>query len=662
VLNEEHHVYLVQHTMTSKTYVKKIRSLYNQDVYKQLSEHPVVGVPRIHEFIEKDGNLFVFEEYISGTDLASLIKENGYLSEKDSVKYVAMLCDILIRLHSIEPPIIHRDIKPSNIMLTEDNRIILLDLNSAKNAVPGQKQDTVLLGTHGFAAPEQYGFGSSNIQTDLYAVGVLIKYLMGNADKETCSKNLAAIIEKCTRLEPDKRYSSAYELKEALLKCLEPQKRRRLPAIIVSCCVLITILTIVVIIQNKNNTSNIQPEDLHNNDNHNNPADSSSPTHVPSLSPTLSPSPTPTQIPSLSPTQAPSPSPTQTPSPSPTQVPSLSPTQAPSPSPTQVPSPTPTSTPVTPTEGAPVTVSSTPTPIPTITTLPVDDGLNLHSPVGTYEGDDHEKLVIADTGLAYYYCYDASYTEVECPWTLSNNIITISLSIMHCDISAEVKDDFSELIFRTDSLNWNTEVFQKISSNANDYILDPPPSPVKNVRVLSSGEKYIVYDNIGFTIPKQFAVFDHNQFVFPNKLLQTMISDESDFTFFLDSDIGNEDPADRFLAYIIAMQCIGNIDTVKQDPKEYAKSFMSSFLDSVQITYTENITIAGRESLLICVSGLLNSGYGGLSSNITTGYWVIIPTSDENNIICIQMLQRIGTKHNDDECFRYVLEHAVPIK
>jgi serine/threonine protein kinase len=275
VLNEEHHVYLVQHTMTSKTYVKKIRSLYNQDVYKQLSEHPVVGVPRIHDYIEKDGNLFVIEEYISGTDLASLIKENGYLSEKDSVKYAAMLCDILIRLHSMEPPIIHRDIKPSNIMLTEDNRIILLDLNSAKNALPGQKQDTVLLGTHGFAAPEQYGFGASNIQTDLYAVGVLIKYLMGNTDKVSYSNELAAIIEKCTRLEPDKRYSSASELKEALLKCLEPQKRRRLPAIIVSCCVLITILTIVVIIQNKNNTSNIQPDDLHNNDNHNNPADSS---------------------------------------------------------------------------------------------------------------------------------------------------------------------------------------------------------------------------------------------------------------------------------------------------------------------------------------------------------------------------------------------------
>ncbi len=606
VLNEEHHVYLVQHTMTSKTYVKKIRSLYNQDVYKQLSEHPVVGVPRIHDYIEKDGNLFVFEEYISGTDLASLIKENGYLSEKESVKYATMLCDILIRLHSMEPPIIHRDIKPSNIMLTEDNRIILLDLNSAKNAVPGQKQDTVLLGTHGFAAPEQYGFGASNIQTDLYAVGVLIKYLMGNTDKVSYSNELAAIIEKCTRLEPEKRYSSASELKEALLECLGTKKRRYLPAIIVSYCILVAILAIVIIILNSKNNSDKQLEEPQNKDNLNNLTDSSSPT--------------------------------------------------------QILSPSPSSNPATPTGVAPVTISSTPTPIPTITTLPVDDGLNLSSPIGTYEGNDREKLVIADTGLAYYYCYDASYTEVECPWTLSDNTITISLSIMHCDISAEPKDDFSELIFRTDSLNWNTEVFKKISSNANDYILDPPPSPVKNVIVLRSGEKYIVYDNIGFTIPKQFAVFDHKQFVFPNKLLQTMISDESDFTFFLDSDIGNEDPADRFLAYIIAMQCIGNIDTVKQNPKEYAKSFMSSFLDSVQITYTENITIAGRESLLISVSGLLNSGYGRLSSNITTGYWVIIPTSDENNIICIQMLQRIGTKHNDDECFRYVLEHAAPIE
>ena len=52
VLDNDHGVYLVQHTESSKTYVKKIRSLYNPDVYKQLYEHPVIGVPKIQEFIK----------------------------------------------------------------------------------------------------------------------------------------------------------------------------------------------------------------------------------------------------------------------------------------------------------------------------------------------------------------------------------------------------------------------------------------------------------------------------------------------------------------------------------------------------------------------------------------------------------------------------------
>ena len=72
-------------------------------------------------------------------------------------------------------PIIHRDIKPSNIMITEQNHVVLLDFNAAKLYTNASTNDTVLLGTKGYAAPEQYGFGSSSPQTDIYAIGVLIK-------------------------------------------------------------------------------------------------------------------------------------------------------------------------------------------------------------------------------------------------------------------------------------------------------------------------------------------------------------------------------------------------------------------------------------------------------------------------------------------------------
>lgn len=73
-----------------------------------------------------------------------------------------MLCNILNALHSMTPPIIHRDIKPSNIIITSYNYAMLLDFNAAKQFSGQNESDTVLIGTPGYAAPEQYGFGSSS--------------------------------------------------------------------------------------------------------------------------------------------------------------------------------------------------------------------------------------------------------------------------------------------------------------------------------------------------------------------------------------------------------------------------------------------------------------------------------------------------------------------
>lgn len=66
------------------------------------------------------------------------------------------------RNQSFTPPIVHRDIKPSNIILTEDGRIVLIDLNAARLDDKNRSHDTQLIGTAGFAAPEQYGFAASS--------------------------------------------------------------------------------------------------------------------------------------------------------------------------------------------------------------------------------------------------------------------------------------------------------------------------------------------------------------------------------------------------------------------------------------------------------------------------------------------------------------------
>ena len=128
------------------------------------------------------------------------------------------VCDILIALHSGDQPIIHSDIKPSNVMVTEDDRLYLIDLNAARIMTKEKSRDTRLLGTEGFAAPEQFGFGESTPLSDIFAVGNFMNVLLtGDTNADSLPQNkLKPVIQKCLELNPKDRYASALQLKKAL--------------------------------------------------------------------------------------------------------------------------------------------------------------------------------------------------------------------------------------------------------------------------------------------------------------------------------------------------------------------------------------------------------------------------------------------------------------
>ncbi len=217
-LNEKHGVFLARDEASDRMCVKKILKTYNADVYERLRSSNIKGLPEIYHMEENNDELTVIEEYISGETVDSILKKKGAIPV-DQVRQIAMkLCDILISLHSLTPPVIHRDIKPSNVMVIPMGEVKLLDLNAAKLEDTDKTEDTVLLGTYGYAAPEQYGFGSSTIQTDIYAVGMLMNtMLLGDYSKEIVKDCiLSGIIEKCVMMRPEDRYKSAEELRSAL--------------------------------------------------------------------------------------------------------------------------------------------------------------------------------------------------------------------------------------------------------------------------------------------------------------------------------------------------------------------------------------------------------------------------------------------------------------
>ncbi|MDO5486555.1 MAG: serine/threonine-protein kinase, partial [Sarcina sp.] len=214
----EHGVTLVQDTTSGIVYVKKILTIYNAEVYRTLKNHPVPGIPEIIEMIEEDDRLIVIEEYIGGQTLRAILDNGNLFPEEEAVRIVEQVCVIINDLHSADPPIIHRDIKPSNIICTPDGSIRLLDMNAARKVVTGKSEDTQLIGTVGYAAPEQFGFGASTVQTDIYAIGVLLCELMtGVLPKERIPRGrIGRIIRKCTRLDPKDRYKSVRDLLDAL--------------------------------------------------------------------------------------------------------------------------------------------------------------------------------------------------------------------------------------------------------------------------------------------------------------------------------------------------------------------------------------------------------------------------------------------------------------
>lgn len=169
-------------------------------------------------------------EYIPGKSLAKARRERSF-TDREIVQIGIQLCDQMIVLHSQNPPVIHRDIKPENVILRPDGKVSLIDFGIARQSAPAggaaRTSDTVILGTNGYAPPEQYGFAQTDERSDLYSLGVL---LSGLKEERASGKRKRTVLDKvlrrCTAFDPAYRYQSAGQLKEALQKA-DPDWRRR---------------------------------------------------------------------------------------------------------------------------------------------------------------------------------------------------------------------------------------------------------------------------------------------------------------------------------------------------------------------------------------------------------------------------------------------------
>ncbi|WP_438350949.1 protein kinase domain-containing protein [Paenibacillus sp. FA6] len=192
--------------------------------------HP--RLPRIVDFFapNEQGNAYLVMDYIHGVTLEKYFSSHNRKLKSDFILQLAdQALDVLEYLHNHQPPIVFRDLKPSNIMLTSQLELRLIDFGIARNYKQEQDQDTVKLGTVGFAAPEQYGSGQSDARSDLYGLGALLLYLATEGVRsewtdgvESCIRSdfpreKIPVLRKLLQTYPEDRYPSVSEVRKALM-------------------------------------------------------------------------------------------------------------------------------------------------------------------------------------------------------------------------------------------------------------------------------------------------------------------------------------------------------------------------------------------------------------------------------------------------------------
>lgn len=200
-----------------KQYPENIRT----DVFVTLMNHPIQGIPRVYSIEGSPNGWIVSEEFIPGRTLAEVLRF-GLFETKNAVNVCLQLCEILEQLHAFG--IVHGDIKPDNIIFADNGMIYLIDFDASHFVKDEIGRDTVLLGTPGFASPEQFGFGRSDPRSDIYAIGVLLNVMITGQHPlyKTASGRIAIAIEKCIDVDPERRYQNIRELKQGLR---HPRKR-----------------------------------------------------------------------------------------------------------------------------------------------------------------------------------------------------------------------------------------------------------------------------------------------------------------------------------------------------------------------------------------------------------------------------------------------------
>lgn len=181
------------------------------------------GIVKLKDYFFEDHRGYIGLEHIDGQNLRQLIEEHGAVSEERARHLAVQMCEILSYLH--ERSIIHRDFTPDNLILTADDKLKLIDFNVAQIQQVGTTG--TIAGKHSYLPPEQFR-GKATCQSDIYAMGATLQYLVTGKDPEAISQSspleagvqtsaeFDQIVRSCTALDLNKRSNTLGDILASL--------------------------------------------------------------------------------------------------------------------------------------------------------------------------------------------------------------------------------------------------------------------------------------------------------------------------------------------------------------------------------------------------------------------------------------------------------------
>ena len=196
--------------------------------------HP--NLPKVYDYFSLPGRHYIIMEYVKGKTLEALLRsrKGRPVDERLALSWALQICRAMQFLSVQKPPVVFRDLKPSNIMIEPDGKVKLIDFGIARFFKEDKREDTYVYGTPGYAAPEQYGTGQTNVRSDIFSLGATLHHCLTGRDPSesplefpdarslnpNLNKGTSRILTKALDLEMGRRYKTPLDMKRALQSVL----------------------------------------------------------------------------------------------------------------------------------------------------------------------------------------------------------------------------------------------------------------------------------------------------------------------------------------------------------------------------------------------------------------------------------------------------------